>query len=278
MCTVSAIPGGWLHPGFGSTTRSSALELPLLRVVCNRDELRTRARALPPSILDLGPRRAVLPVDPDGGGSWIAANDAGLVFALLNVTRDPGARGTFSRSRGEVVRSVAGASGLDEVWAALQTIDASEYLPFRLLAWSVRDVLEAVSEGHGYRVAHGPLYAPMLRTSSSLGDARVMGLREALFERLLGQTLTPAAQDAFHHHTWSERPEVSVFMSRPDARTVSVTTIEVYGDRIEMIYQDVDAPLSSSHTLRIAAPQAPPAPVAVDAPVAPRTPIEFAPA
>jgi hypothetical protein len=213
-----------------------------------------------------------MPIDPEGGGTWIAVNDAGLVFVLLNVTTSmsgggsPAPKGaTARRSRGAIVRSIAGAATLDVTRLAVESLHPDDYLPFRLMVWSECEVLEIRSEGEGYRIGHGLLHAPMLRTSSSLGDARVNGVRQAMFERLLCQTLTPAAQDAFHRHAWPDRQEVSVFMSRPDARTVSITTIELHRDRIEMVYQDVDASLSNCRTLRIAAPTAPVAPLAPDA-------------
>jgi Transport and Golgi organisation 2 len=280
VCTVSAIPGTWLHPGFGVGASSSSLALPLLRVVCNRDERRTRTRALAPTIFQIGDRSVLMPIDPEGKGTWIAANDAGLVFTLLNVTdvallghgrrgpalsaRSAGAR----KSRGEILQATARATTLNGAQNAVQSLPADDYLPFRVVVWSEHDMLEMVSDGRGYRVGHGPLHSAVLRTSSSLGDACVTGLRQALFERLLCQILTPAAQDAFHRHSWSDRREVSVLMSRPDARTVSVTTIELYQDRVEMAYHDVDAPLSNCRTLRIAAPSAPDEPVAPAAPVA----------
>ena len=94
-----------------------------------------------------------MPVDPQGGGTWVAANDAGLAFALLNVTRrQPGtqAQTPLSRtSRGNVVRLVAGAASLNDARAAVESIHASEYLPFRLLAWHDDELLEVVSTGAG---------------------------------------------------------------------------------------------------------------------------------
>jgi hypothetical protein len=42
---------------------------------------------------------------------------------------------------------------------------------------------------------------------------------------------TARAQDAFHAHRWEGRGAESVDMAREDARTVSVTTVEVgWGD------------------------------------------------
>ena len=54
----------------------------------NRDELRTRAEGLSPSRHEAANTGFVAPIDPDGGGTWIAANqeafDAqGLFDAVL---------------------------------------------------------------------------------------------------------------------------------------------------------------------------------------------------
>jgi hypothetical protein len=60
MCTVSLI----------HLPRERAL-----RLAVNRDELRTRAEALPPRVVRLGGRLAVMPVDPQGGGTWVGADE-----------------------------------------------------------------------------------------------------------------------------------------------------------------------------------------------------------
>jgi hypothetical protein len=80
---------------------------------------------------------------------------------------------------------------------------------------------------------------PFLATSSSLGDELVGPPRRELFDRLItfGGS-SRGSQDAFHDHTWPERPYLSVRMSRADARTVSTTTIELSRNAITMQYCD----------------------------------------
>ena len=56
----------------------------MLRLVCNRDESRQRPSAYSPLITLAGRLHALMPQDPAGRGTWIAANSAGLVFAILN--------------------------------------------------------------------------------------------------------------------------------------------------------------------------------------------------
>ena len=87
MCTVTVVPG-----------REA------IRLACNRDELRSRAAALPPQVRQFGPRRALLPVDPTSGGTWVAANDAGLAMTLLNVNPGNGLGTSAARlSRGNII-------------------------------------------------------------------------------------------------------------------------------------------------------------------------------
>jgi hypothetical protein len=50
---------------------------------------------------------------------------------------------------------------------------------------------------------------------------------------------TPAAQDAFHRHSWEGREHVSVQMSRAEARTVSRTTVELSRRGARMTYERV---------------------------------------
>jgi hypothetical protein len=57
-----------------------------------------------------------------------------------------------------------------------------------------------------------------------------------LFQKLLAACgCAPLeAQACFHRHRWSARPEISVLMSRADARTVSRTQIDILAGRSKM--------------------------------------------
>jgi hypothetical protein len=52
---------------------------------------------------------------------------------------------------------------------------------------------------------------------------------------------TPERQDEFHRYTIPGRAEVGVLMSRPDARTVSITTVETGPAGVQMQYEPVVA-------------------------------------
>src|SRR5437667_10253332 len=101
MCTVSFVPR---ERGF--------------YLAMNRDEKRTRARALPPAIIDLAKHHVIRPREPNGG-NWIAADDRGTCVALINwhrIERQP-AHSVISRA--EAVMALAGRSSTDEIAAGL---------------------------------------------------------------------------------------------------------------------------------------------------------------
>ena len=68
---------------------------------------------------------------------------------------------------------------------------------------------------------------PVCLASSGLGDSKVLPRIRLFLDDVVRAGATPVAQDRFHHHVWPATPEISVLMSREEARTVSITTIEV---------------------------------------------------
>src|SRR6266516_4836326 len=116
MCTISFVPK---PRGF--------------YLAMNRDEKFTRSTALPPAIVDLADRRAIFPREPEGG-TWIAANDAGVCLALINwhrIAREPKHDVV---SRGQVVRALAAKSSDEEIAAGLAALPLDRLPPFRLIA------------------------------------------------------------------------------------------------------------------------------------------------
>jgi hypothetical protein len=235
MCTVTALPRSLLS----SDVSPNRL---LLRVVCNRDELTTRAPALPPTLWPAGARRAVMPIDPCGGGTWIAANDAGLVFVLLNAhTGTPARAGAVSR--GTIIPALIGCDSLSRALAQAQHIHADWFAPFRLLIIDRHEVVDCRPDGDGIHHRRSRLRSAILRTSSGLGDALVAGPRRALFHRTFAGTRNgPAAQDQYHGHQWPGREAISVHMQRHDAATVSRTVVEVREGSVRLSYQAIEWP------------------------------------
>jgi len=227
-----------------------------MRLAFNRDERRDRAVALPPEIRAVRNRRVLMPLDRSGGGTWIAATDAGVVFALLNVNNEAErahdeSEGSYRRSRGHVILSLAHCATPDAAVDEARRIDWSNFAPFHLLAVSASHRGEARWTGRRLIVRRAALGAPFMRTSSGLGDALVQQPRSRLFERIVRRAPDPlVAQERFHRHQWPDRPQMSVLMSRLDARTVSVTMVELTPTRTVMQYVDLHDLEGSCHGLR----------------------------
>jgi hypothetical protein len=216
MCTVSAIAlrGG----GF--------------RLACNRDELNTRPAALAPVLRTFGEHRAVFPVDPVSGGTWIAVNDAGLALALLNHNprrRLDALELAHRESRGCVIPSLLHCSDVPEAIELARALDPARFPQFRLVMIDGDDWAVVVSNGWELDTTSCSFDGvPLMFTSSGLGDELVEHPRRELFDRMIRTAdACPRRQDAFHAHQWPGREHLSVMMCRPDARTVSKTVIEV---------------------------------------------------
>ena len=220
MCTVTTIP------------RARGI-----RLACNRDESRARPTALPPRLVALGERRALLPIDPQSGGTWIAANDAGLIFTLLNVNPRP-REGTPRQSRGTIIPALAVAASLAEAGDRLAALTLTDFAPFRLVMGDRSSCEERRFDGE--RCERNTLDArkkPLMFTSSGLGDELVDGPRRALFAGFFADAVDLVErQDAFHRHAWPELQHLSVCMSRPEARTVSLTVVDLLAEEVRLTY------------------------------------------
>ncbi|MCG3130983.1 MAG: hypothetical protein FLDDKLPJ_01758 [Phycisphaerae bacterium] len=211
------------------------------RLVCNRDESRSRPLALPPQIRRCGDRRAIMPVDPVSDGTWAAVNDAGIAATLLNVYPHPRGAGdpfTGRSSRGLILPRILSATDMASVLRQTGMLNPADYPPFRLVITDARDVVELLSDGTTARIVARSIGGrPHFFTSSGLGDDVVDGPRRELFhERFAPGRDWPAAQSAFHRHAWPDRRNVSVCMERSDACTVSCTVMDIRDDHVSLTY------------------------------------------
>ena len=187
---------------------------------------------------------AIYPRDPVGRGTWVGVNTAGIAVALLNrYDEERAVSGHRLISRGRIAADALECSGLDEVAQFGQRLDAAQFAPFRLVAASRRRLVVISSDGEAVEVIRRQLVAPIMFTSSSLGDMRVGPVRRALFAQLIGERpeLWLAQQSRFHRHQWTERPEISVVMARADAATVSRSTIDVSARTVHFRYEPLAA-------------------------------------
>src|SRR6185369_14925051 len=109
-------------------------------------------------------------------GTWIAVNDRGLVFALLNRYASPlpphfAARPTAApraavESRGRIIPALAASGSITEALTLVQELDQRRYNAFHLLVADGNQLLECWTEGERLRLRRSLLQAPEIRTSS----------------------------------------------------------------------------------------------------------------
>lgn len=113
-----------------------------LLVTMNRDEMLARGREKPPAVYsaDDGPDW-VAPIDSDAGGTWMGANDQGVVCCLLNAYLPEDAKGPLVQrsklSRGLIIPEALKQGGYEQItdWTR-SAFDPAPYSAFWLLILS----------------------------------------------------------------------------------------------------------------------------------------------
>lgn len=235
MCTVS-----WLRMG-------GRVEL-----FSNRDERRSRGAAEPPRVFVNAGVRYISPVDADAGGTWIAANEFGLAFCLLN--KWPArSRETTPRSRGLVILKLVDCRTPDEVRSRFEGMRLEPFAPFSLLA--VEDADSALLFEWDGRTKNVGSARDGLLTSSSFEPASVAERRRGEYRRLLETAgLCPVTLGMFHASHADGPSAFSVCMHRHDARTVSHTRLVLDRDAVTFRYWP-DAPCRGGSPRTVAIPR-----------------------
>lgn len=207
---------------------------------CNRDELRNRQIALEPRVERQRGVQYLAPIDGDRGGTWLCANEFGIVICLLNgaCLSDLNSKPITvegSRSRGWIPLELADVSCSSEAMLRLSRLDLSAFSPFTM-AIADPDLPVAVAEWNGAELAllpYGEPYLPLI--SSSVEAAEVRARRRAEFDA----QVRPGDHDAFERFHHSHACGINAYspcMHRQDAETVSHSLVVVCDQYIEFQY------------------------------------------
>lgn len=220
------------------------------RVVHSRDEQRSRGRAYPPTTRTLESGLTIEhPTDVDAGGTWVVAAENGTCAGVLNYQTNGAVNPYPRQSRGLIPLHLIQNGSPASMLQALRNMDLTAYACFTAFG------VECTNDGPRVMIAQWNAeeliivgdgtesFKPVVVASSGLGDEIVQG-RVPLFQQTVAQDQTIEQQDAFHMHQWDDQPQASVLMSRENARTVSITTIEVQNgesgpSKPIMIYQEL---------------------------------------
>lgn len=245
----------------------------------NRDEKHTRAIARPPKVFRTDQGMAIMPTDPDGGGTWLGVNSSGWTFALLNYYQGRTPSGELT-SRGTIVRQALNCETNDQIASLFNQLPMSRFAPFSLLCvaptTTARQHKPVEQQEHsgtvllwrwtGNRLRRLPIKEFL--TSSSVHYEQVHAARMHNATRMnildddhtictsLDEAATPQSNvcnRALRHHTFhtghdADSGATSVCMHRDDARTVSLSEITVSHSLVQFRYFDgspceVDTPL-----------------------------------
>jgi hypothetical protein len=209
----------------------------------NRDDLRARAKALAPAVTVRAGVTVAYPTDPDGGGTWIGANGAGLTVAILNAKEREGrVLPPVPRSRGLVLLDLLPVRSIAE---AVETIRSIEPSLARVRSFHLAAAEPAGADApariarfrwNGTEGAWEESAGPCIFVSSSLADTGPE--RESSWRRFLerGRSMEDGALSAWLASHEPERGPRSVCMHRPEGGTMSRTLVEVGMDEVVMRY------------------------------------------
>jgi len=204
-------------------------------VFFNRDELKTRSRALPPELRSTeNGVRYLAPIDPDAGGTWMLVNEYGVSVSLLNRWHESASAkiegvGGKSQSRGQLVLSLADAKCAADLITQLKKTDCSRFKPFTLV---VIDQLEMQAQAwNGELLLTEATAAPL--TSSSYCFPEVRQARCDGYTQLAKHDLASLQN---YHASHEEPSAYTVRMNRPDAQTWSRTRLSIGSQYITWQY------------------------------------------
>ena len=208
-------------------------------VFFNRDESIRRSVAQPPAAREQDGVAYLAPLDPDGGGTWIFANRAGLIGCLLNnyqapfKAEDPISRGLLLISLADQATTVTAAEAVEEV-------EVVRYSGFHLFLLNGETTLLYNWDGNRLTQQSGSELSRPL-TSSGFRPEEVAAYRQEQF-RL--QVLPEDAAfvdrlEKFHSFHDERLPAHSPLMVRSDARTVSQSRVTVEPRGISFSYRGV---------------------------------------
>lgn len=208
----------------------------------NRDELRTRKRALPPSRHQTKSGVSFLaPIDTDAGGTWLAVNQYGLTICLLNnyMAKDPA--GCEFQSRGEIVLALIDSHSVAAVEEKLLAMDLSCYRGFQVVIF--QHEVKAFSWNN---INLTQLIPQIPITSSSFDSEVICRQRQQYFHSMATPINLNTLSDFHSSHIGKDialgeaEPKYidSICTHREHSKTVSQCSVQVSGEHVSIAYSD----------------------------------------
>ncbi len=211
----------------------------------NRDELKARAKAIPPQVGIKDKVRFVRPVDGEKGGTWIAVNEYKLSLNILNWFQAYDERTDYKSdyysSRGQIIHDLISSKSLEECDKRLKTIRLEHFAPFRLLGFQVNPhkITHWSWNGNDLKQKTQSI-KPHIWISAGFDYEKALHFRKEVFTRFLNEhnLLTIEGIKKLHASQYPDKGHYAISMSHERAQSVSNTIIDVRGELPVMHYLD----------------------------------------
>ena len=224
MCTVTFLP--LKKEGFIITS--------------NRDEKTTRDYAVFPNQRTFNDKDVLFPLDPQGGGTWIAMSNNNRTICLLNGAFESHKSLTdYRHSRGKVVLDFFKFENIHQ-FKTSYNLDQIE--PFTLVTVEGENLYEFRWDGRKKHFEKFSFNKPRIWSSVTLYNSDIIKKREIWFHTWLKENLN-YNQDAiidFHTFAGDGDTNTNILMERDNLlKTVSITSVLIANNRAKMKYFDL---------------------------------------
>lgn len=223
MCTVTFFPKS---DGYLLTT--------------NRDENPFRPQALAPAQYSHYGKPIYFPMDPQGKGSWVAADENKTMCLLNGAFEKHKRKESYRHSRGIIVLNAFNFSDPEDF---VHNTDVEGIEPFTLIWAEQGRVVEFRWDEEQKHVKELNPNEAHIWSSAPLYDARVRKLREEWLKDFIIRNASPAPEDVMHFHLngGNEIQEEKIKMWRNGGipSSISVTQIHLSNNLVRMHYLDL---------------------------------------
>ena len=202
-------------------------------LICfSRDEQKSRLIAHPPKVYSESSTKIIMPIDPEGGGSWISVNQFGLFLGLLNFydvdsndNREKHAHEKYI-SRGLLLRRLSSSKTFTDIEKSLFQQNLQHYMPFKLIV--ILDKNKKLFVWNGVDLTTEKLV--QFICSSSVESRSVLEYRQKQFSQSQGDIIK------LHSEHNDRKDSHSICMHRDDAETVSLSVVRISASRVSFEY------------------------------------------
>jgi len=214
----------------------------------NRDERRQRVLEEPPRLFSPaeGQPRYLAPIDPQGGGTWIAVNEYGISAALLNDYDCPapphsGEAAAPPTSRGTLPVLAMAHTDWEAAAATLaEVVTAKIFEPFHLVVQGPDGMGERMHWDRASLTRRPLSETPPPLTTSSWNSPEVRDYRLKLFQQTVSSPPRLHELLAFHSHFADGQPEYGPAMARENTSTRSLALLRVGAADVSLRHQRFD--------------------------------------